>query len=160
MRIFVKHMKNTGAELHIHKHVINNVQTLSKSCPKPNKTVKPTVGHLIWVSDIFHNKSWQNSVPHWPHICPTSLHPRGQTAFHALHIGDLWRGLAKGLAGIFTPDWSYQIAKFAKCGEDLLWVCLRKIHTLGYILSAHYFAKHSICTVKKHSKCKILKTIG
>ena len=29
----------------------------------------------------------------------------------------------------------------------------------GYILSAQYFAKNSICRVEKHSKCKILKTI-
>ena len=30
---------------------------------------------------------------------------------------------------------------------------------MGYILSAQYFAKDSICRVEKHSKCKILKTI-
>ena len=30
---------------------------------------------------------------------------------------------------------------------------------IGYILSAQYFAKNSICRVEKHSKYKILKTI-
>ena len=30
---------------------------------------------------------------------------------------------------------------------------------IGYILSAQYFAKDSICRVEKRSKCKILKTI-
>ena len=36
--------------------------------------------------------------------------------------------------------------------------CVRGKYT-GYILSAQYFAKNSICRVEKHSKCKILKTI-
>ena len=36
--------------------------------------------------------------------------------------------------------------------------CVRRKY-IGYILSAQYFAKNSICRVEKLSKCKILKTI-
>ena len=161
MRSFVKYMKNIGAELHVDKHVINNVQTLSKSCLKPNKTVKPTVEHLIWVSDIFHNKSWQNWVPRWPNICPTPYTLGAR--LHSMHsTSESLASACKGTgwhirAGLKLPD--CKVCHARRRSSPRTFGCVREKY-IGYMLSAQYFAENSICRIEKHSKCKILKAIG